>query len=73
MKRLQTRLSGPIFIEPRVLGDGHYSLKRTSRLAFGNDRDYGALRLALRPGAATYAFITTRGRVLDSGTLRCRR
>ena len=54
-------------------GDGHYSLKRTGRLAFGNARDYGALRLALRPGAATYAFVTTGGRVLDSGTLRCRR
>jgi hypothetical protein len=54
-------------------GDGHYSLRRSGRLAFGNDRDYGALRLALRPGAASYAFVTTGGRVLDSGTLRCRR
>jgi hypothetical protein len=53
-------------------GDGHYSIKRSGRLAFGNAGDYGALRLALRPGAATYAFVTTRGRVLDSGTLRCR-
>jgi acid phosphatase type 7 len=54
-------------------GDGHYSLRRTGRLAFGNDRDYGALRLALRPGAASYAFVTTSGRVLDSGTVPCRR
>lgn len=53
-------------------GNGHYPLHRgDARLAFGNDRDYGALRLRLRSGRATYAFTTTDGRVLDHGTIRC--
>jgi predicted phosphodiesterase len=43
-----------------------------SRLAFANDRHYGALRLELRRGAAGYAFISSSGRRLDSGTIRCR-
>jgi hypothetical protein len=44
-----------------------------ARLAFANDDDYGALRLVLLPGAARYAFIAVDGRVLDRGTIRCRR
>lgn len=43
------------------------------RLAFADDERDGALRLRLRPGRASYAFVSTRGRVLDSGSLRCRR
>ena len=53
-------------------GAGLYPLRRDDRLAFGDDRTYGALRLELRPGAARYAFIAAGGRVLDSGTVRCR-
>jgi acid phosphatase type 7 len=44
-----------------------------ARLAFANDADHGALRLALRPGVARYAFIAVDGRVLDRGKIRCRR
>jgi hypothetical protein len=53
-------------------GHSHYVLRRDPRLAFGDDRRYGALRLQLRPGRAEHAFIATDGRTLDSGTVRCR-
>jgi len=41
------------------------------RLAFGDDRHYGALRLRLSPERAKWRFVTPGRRVLDSGTLRC--
>jgi Calcineurin-like phosphoesterase len=53
-------------------GDELYALRRDPRLAFGNDRSYGALRLRLRSGRAAYAFVASDGRVLDRGTMRCR-
>ncbi len=43
-----------------------------SHVAFANDERYGALRLTLRPGRADYAFVTTGGRTLDSGSIPCR-
>jgi hypothetical protein len=55
-------------------GHGRYPIDRGERgLAFGNDEDYGALRLELRPGKARYAFVSADGRELDSGRVRCRR
>ena len=54
-------------------GHGLYKVRRDDpRLAFGEDRSYGALRLRLRRGEARYAYVSTSGRVLDRGTLRCR-
>lgn len=54
-------------------GHGRYELRHDDpRLAFGNDRTDGALRLRLRRGEARYAYVSQAGRVLDSGTLRCR-
>jgi 3',5'-cyclic AMP phosphodiesterase CpdA len=53
-------------------GRGLYRLRHDDRLAFGDDHSYGALRLRLRRGAAAYAFIAADGRILDSGTVRCR-
>lgn len=53
-------------------GNGLYRLHRDHRLAFGDDRHYGALRLRLRRGAADHAFVAVDGRVLDRGTVRCR-
>ena len=53
-------------------GKSLYRLNDDDRLAFGDDRSRGALRLRLRRGAAHYAFITADGRRLDSGTVRCR-
>lgn len=41
------------------------------RLAFSNERRFGALRLRLRPGRADWAFVAVGRRVLDKGTLRC--
>lgn len=54
-------------------GHGHYALKPDRRLAFGDDRRYGALRLTLTPGRADLAFVATDGRVLDRSRVRCER
>jgi hypothetical protein len=55
-------------------GKGHYKLDHGDRrLAFADDSSYGALRLELTPSAARYAFVSDGGRVLDSGSLSCRR
>ena len=43
---------------------------RDPRLAFGDDVNDGVLRLELRPGEATFAFVAADGRTLDAGTLR---
>ena len=54
-------------------GHSRHPLRRDDRrLAFGDDRQDGALRLRLRRGVAAYAFVSSAGRVLDRGTLRCR-
>ncbi len=45
--------------------------ERDPRLAFANDRRYGALRLLLSPGRARWRFVTARGQRLDTGTLDC--
>jgi hypothetical protein len=53
-------------------GHGLYPLRRPfSRLAFGDDSHYGALRLRLRRGRAAYAFIDADGRTLDAGAVAC--
>ncbi|MCA1657254.1 MAG: metallophosphoesterase, partial [Actinobacteria bacterium] len=54
-------------------GHSSYALHRDDpRLAFGDDRRVGALRLRLRRGSAAFAFVSPGAGVLDSGTLRCR-
>lgn len=53
-------------------GHGLYGLHRDPRLAFGDDREYGALRIDLRPGRARLRFVAAGGRVLDSSAVRCR-
>lgn len=72
MQRLRPR-SGIVEL---VSGGGGHGLDRLdgsyAGLAFGNDKDYGALRLRLRRGLARFAFVTASGRTLDSGTVRCR-
>lgn len=54
-------------------GHGHYPLRPGPRLAFGNDENYGALRVGLRPGGANLAFVSAAGRTLDSARVACRR
>jgi hypothetical protein len=54
---------------------GHYLYPVDSshpRLAWSNDRTYGAVRLDLSPGLARYSFVSSDGRTLDTGTVRCR-
>jgi hypothetical protein len=43
------------------------------RVAFANNKTFGALRLKLSPGSARFAFVSVDGRTLDSGKVRCRR
>jgi acid phosphatase type 7 len=52
-------------------GNGRYPLRPDPRLAFGNASRYGALKLVLRPGRASFAFVAP-GRVLHRGRVRCR-
>jgi hypothetical protein len=54
-------------------GHKRYRLRRDRRLAFGNDRDFGALRIELAPGRARMAFVSAAGRILDVSTARCTR
>jgi len=55
-------------------GRGHYSVDRQDRrVAWANDRDYGALRVDLRPGSARFAFVAAGGRELRRGSVACRR
>ena len=55
-------------------GHGHYRVDEADpRLAFANDRAYGAVRLDLRPGRATVRFIAADGTTLDTSTVTCRR
>lgn len=53
-------------------GHGHYALHRETRLVFGDDADYGALRIDLRPGRARLRFVSADGGVLDTSAVRCR-
>jgi len=53
-------------------GKSHYRLDDDPRLAFGDDRADGALRVALRPGAAELAFVSSKGRTLDASKVGCR-
>jgi acid phosphatase type 7 len=52
-------------------GHSLYALHSDPRRAFGNDTTFGALRIVLRPGTATLAFVAADGRVLDRHTVRC--
>jgi hypothetical protein len=54
-------------------GHKRYALRPDRRLAFGNGRDFGVLRIELRPGRARTAFVSADGRILDVHTLRCTR
>ena len=53
-------------------GHSLYDLRPDPRRAFGQDREYGALRIDLRPGRARLRFVATDGDVLDSSVVRCR-
>jgi hypothetical protein len=53
-------------------GHGIYPLRPDPRLAFGDARRLAALRIALSPGRARFAFVAPDGGRLHSGELRCR-
>jgi hypothetical protein len=53
-------------------GRDHYGIRDRPDLKFSDTTHFGALRLALRPGRARWAFVASDGTTLDSGTLGCR-
>jgi hypothetical protein len=59
-----------------VSGAGGHDLyamdKGYKGLAFGDDSSFGALRLSLTRGTASYSFVAADGRTLDRGTTRCK-
>ena len=58
-----------------VVGSGGHGLTGVNvsdpRLAAHNNTDYGALRLTLTGGRADYAFVSSSGNVIDSGSAGC--
>ena len=53
-------------------GQVRYRIDRGDpRLAFGNDRRYGALRIVVEPGRASFEFRDVAGRVLDRSRSTC--
>jgi acid phosphatase type 7 len=52
-------------------GNELYDVDERDDLAFGNSETFGALRLELSAGQATYRFVSVKGRTLDSGKLSC--
>jgi hypothetical protein len=73
MQRHETRDGMTEFVSGAG-GKSHHPIDFGYRgLVFGNDTDWGALRIDLRPGAARFAFVTSAGSTLDSGTISCRR
>jgi hypothetical protein len=64
-------------MEVLISGAGGHTLypvdDEDPQLAFGQDEEYGALRLELEPGLARYAFLDAEGTVLESGETSCRR
>lgn len=72
MQRMRARNGIVQFIAGAGGRHRHNVNERARRLAFGNDRHFGALRLNLSPGAARWRFVAAGGRVLDRGSLGCR-
>jgi hypothetical protein len=72
MQRLKPR-DGIVEFVSGAGGHERHNAWADSRTAFVNDRDWGALRLRLEPGRATYRFVAVDGRTLDSGKVQCRR
>src|SRR4051794_2625666 len=54
-------------------GRDRYAVHRDRRLAWADDRHFGAVRIALSPGAARVRFVDSGGHVLDRSTVHCRR
>jgi hypothetical protein len=71
MQRFLPR-SGMIEFVSGAGGAGLYPLHPDQRLGFGDDAGYGALRLRLTPGHASFAFVRAGGELLDSGKIGCR-
>jgi hypothetical protein len=71
MQRLR-RAGGLVQYVSGAGGQVRYPLDQDDpRLAFGNDSRFGALRIVLEPGDATFEFRDVRGRLLDRSRATC--
>jgi hypothetical protein len=52
-------------------GNERYPLRRDTRLEWGTAKSFGALKLRLSAGHASWAFVDERGRTLHRGAARC--
>ena len=73
MQRFRPRAGITEFVSGSGGADLYPVVESDPRLRFSNDSRYGALRLKLRRRRADYSFVTSSGRVLDKGTITCRR
>ena len=72
MQRFEPR-DGIVEIVSGAGGRELYEQREDERLAFGNDTEFGGLRITLRGTLAELEFVTADGRVLDRSSVRCRR
>lgn len=70
-QRMRPR-DGIIQIVAGAGGKSRYALDDDPRLAFGDDRRDAALRMELRRGSATLAFVSAQGDTLDRSQVSCR-
>ena len=71
LQRLRARDGITVFVAGAG-GRSHYRLDRSDeRMVFGDDQHDGALRMKLRPGSASLAFVAVDGSVLDRSAVRC--
>ncbi|MEA2444650.1 MAG: hypothetical protein QOJ12_1942, partial [Thermoleophilales bacterium] len=69
-QRLKRR-GGTVELVAGAGGASLYGLKNDRRLAWGNNREFAALRIELTPSRARYEFRTADGRVLQRGSAAC--
>ena len=73
MQRMRPR-NGLVELVDGAGGHSLYGLRRRyPGLAFGNRREFGAIRIGLRPGLARISFVNLTGTVLDRTRVRCGR
>ncbi len=72
LQRLRARDGVVQFIAGAGGRHRHKVQKRNRRVAFGDDDHFGALRLKLSAGAASWRFVSAGGKLLDRGSLGCR-
>src|SRR4051794_2432826 len=66
------RRNGIVELVSGAGGRTRSAVRRDRRLAWADDAHFGAVRIALSPGAARVRFVDSGGHVLDRSTVHCR-